>query len=244
MIPHWPTALSWLSVALGILCVIYIIMVVRRNPRNISLMNHIWQTFSFLGHLLTIVLYRKNDPLAARKAPLRTIANNDKPSYDRYTSFPLKVAKGTLQCGSGCVLGNIAAMALISLFPSISIWLGWQTLFDKQIFSVWILSYFLAFLLAISFQYLTIQKTRNSSFGNGIIQAIKADFLPLTFWQVGVYGFMAFAHFYLFPSVLGHPLRINTIEFWFMIQVAMAFGFIISYPVNWWLIKLEIKGEM
>lgn len=41
----------------------------------------------------------------------------------------------------------------------------------------------------------------------GIIAAIKADTLSLTAWQIGMYGFMAFAYFYLFRDFVGVPLR-------------------------------------
>ena len=33
---------------------------------------------------------------------------------------------------------------------------------------------------------------RNLSVGEGLVQAVKADTLSLTAWQVGMYGFMAF----------------------------------------------------
>jgi hypothetical protein len=37
----------------------------------------------------------------------------------------------------------------------------------------------------------------------GLIAALKADTLSLTAWQVGMYGFMVFAQFYLFSRLLG-----------------------------------------
>ncbi len=85
---------------------------------------------------------------------------------------------------------------------------------------------------------------RNLSVGQGLIVALKADALSITAWQIGMYGFMAFAYFYLFRQLLGVTLPVNAVEFWFMMQIAMIFGFFTSYPANWWLIKAGIKEAM
>jgi hypothetical protein len=85
---------------------------------------------------------------------------------------------------------------------------------------------------------------RGLSFGAGIVAAIKADTLSLTAWQIGMYGFMAFAYFYIFRIAIGAELRTDTVEFWFMMQIAMIFGFLTAYPVNWWLIRIGIKEKM
>ena len=55
---------------------------------------------------------------------------------------------------------------------------------------------------------------------------------------------MAFASFYLFGTLLGARLATDTAEFWFMVQIAMLFGFATSYPVNWWLIRSGTKEKM
>ncbi len=74
--------------------------------------------------------------------------------------------------------------------------------------------------------------------------AIKADTLSLTAWQVGMYGFMAIAFFWVFRTLLGTELKVNSVEFWFMMQIAMIFGFATSYPVNWWLLQVGLKEKM
>ena len=50
------------------------------------------------------------------------------------------------------------------------------------------------------FQYFTIAPMCELSFGAGLIAAIKADTLSLTAWQIGMYGFMALAHFWMFGT--------------------------------------------
>lgn len=77
--------------------------------------------------------------------------------------------------------------------------------------------------------------TRNTeerlNFREGIKQSFKADILSLSVWQVGMYGFMAFAHFYVFAVLFNQTLYVASIEFWFMMQIAMLAGFITAYPV-------------
>ncbi len=94
------------------------------------------------------------------------------------------------------------------------------------------------------FQYFAIVPMRNLSPGEGIVAALKADTLSLISWQVGMYGFMAFAQFYLLGHLLGRRAEVNTPEFWFMMQLAMVVGFVTAYPVNWWLVASGIKEKM
>ena len=146
--------------------------------------------------------------------------------------------------GSGCTLGDICAEWLAFALPAVAVGLGWRSLFDEKIFAVWILDYVLAYMFGIVFQYYTIAPMRNLGFAEGVWAAVKADTLSLTAWQVGMYGFMAIAYFGIFRSGLGVELKVDTVEFWFAMQIAMIFGFITSYPVNWWLLRNGLKEPM
>ena len=101
-----------------------------------------------------------------------------------------------------------------------------------------------AYTFGIVFQYFSIKPMRDLSPGAAIWAAIKADTLSLTSWQVGMYGFMAFADFYLFQHVLGVAMSTDTPEFWFMMQIAMLCGFATAYPMNWLLIRTGVKEKM
>jgi hypothetical protein len=173
--------------------------------------------------------------LKARDAP--EDASEDKP-------FSAMVASGASHCGSGCTLGDICAERLAFFIPVIAVWLGWHTIFGEKMFAVWVLDFLFAFAFGIVFQYFTIAPMRNLGVAQGIWAAVKADTLSLTSWQVGMYGFMPVAYFWIFRQVLGVELEVNTVEFWFMMQIAMLFGFATSYPVNWWLIRAGIKEQM
>jgi hypothetical protein len=156
----------------------------------------------------------------------------------------MMVAKGAAHCGSGCTLGDICAEWLVFAAPTVAVWFGWRTIFPEKMFAVWIIDFIFAFAFGIAFQYFTTKPMRGLSVRQGFVQAVKADAASLTAWQLGMYGFMAFANFYLFRTVLGTRLQTSSFEFWFMMQIAMLFGFLTSYPVNWWLIEKGIKERM
>lgn len=244
MVPTWLHLTSWFFVLLGLACTAYIAFDVRRHPQHMKIMNYVWPLTALFGNVIMVAFYRKYGRLAAHEVAHPAMQRDETPPHMRKTPFPLKVAKGTLHCGSGCTLGDIVAETLALAFPVIAVWFGWQTLFNEKIFAVWGFDYLLAFIFGIAFQYFTIVPMRGLSPGKGLVQAAKADFLSLTAWQIGMYGFMAFAHFYLFAMVFGEKLQVGSVEFWFMMQIAMLFGFVTSYPVNWWLIKSGIKEAM
>lgn len=182
--------------------------------------------------------------MAGGNAGAHPAAHNDGMRSGKTVPFAAKVANGTLHCGSGCTLGDIVAEWLVFFVPTIAVWFGWGTIFSEKIFAVWVVDFIFAFGFGVVFQYFTIAPMRGLSFGPGIRAAVKADTFSLTAWQIGMYGFMGFAYFYLFGHVLGVRLTTNTPEFWFMMQIAMMCGFVTAYPVNWWLIRSGIKEAM
>lgn len=139
---------------------------------------------------------------------------------------------GALHCGSGCTLGDIIAETFVFFVPII--------LFGKPIFGAWAIDFVVAFLLGIAFQYFAIKPMRDISPKEGIIAALKADTLSLSSWQIGMYGWMAIVTFVIFKRELPK----DGIDFWFMMQIAMLFGFMTAYPVNWWLLKTGLKEKM
>lgn len=43
---------------------------------------------------------------------------------------------------------------------------------------------------------------------------------------------MAHVYCYIFRALLGTELRIDTVEFWFTMQITLICGFLTSYPLN------------
>ncbi|MGY4466907.1 hypothetical protein ACVWWK_002589 [Bradyrhizobium sp. LB9.1b] len=240
MIPIWLHNLALACLAVGIVCAIIIAIDLTRHPQRMRIMNVVWPVNALFGTVLTLWLYYRFGRLAARHATERNKHSDGK----KQTPFSVMVAKGAMHCGAGCTLGDMIAESLVLAFPVIAIWAGWKSLFSEKMFAIWVVDYLFAFVLGVAFQYFTIKPMRNLSPNAGVVQAVKADTLSLTAWQIGMYGFMAIAQFAIFRNVLGVRLEPSMPEFWFMMQIAMVAGFFTSYPVNWWLIELDVKERM
>ncbi|MET4292376.1 hypothetical protein ABIA99_004138 [Bradyrhizobium sp. LB12.1] len=117
------------------------------------------------------------------------------PPNQRLTPFPVMVANGTLHCGGGCALGDLCAEWLAFAIPTIALAFGWRSIFQEKMFAVWVLDFLFAYGFGILFQYFTIAPMRGLSIWQGLWAAVKADTISITAWQIGMYGFMAFAKF-------------------------------------------------
>jgi hypothetical protein len=68
------------------------------------------------------------------------------------TPLPVMVGEGALHCGSGCMLGDVAAEWLAFLVPAVAVWFGWHSLFEGKMDAVWGLDFVFAYALGIVFQ--------------------------------------------------------------------------------------------
>jgi hypothetical protein len=244
VIPAWLHALSIASLLLGALCLVAILADVIRHPQHMGIMNVVWPVTALFGTVWVAWQYVRYGRLARDSVARAAMDRGEKMPSMAQTPFPIMVANGALHCGSGCMLGDICAEWLVFLVPSVAVFFGWHWLFGPEIFAAWVVDFLFAYAFGIVFQYFSIKPMRDLSPGAAIWAAIKADTLSLTSWQVGMYGFMAFANFYLFQHVLGVAMSTDTPEFWFMMQIAMLCGFATAYPMNWLLIRTGVKEKM
>lgn len=244
MIPTWLHDLSIAYLALGGLCAAVLAADLVVYPQHMWIMNVVWPVTALFGTVPVLLVYLADGRLAERRRAEAAMERGEEMPSRRLTPFPFMVANGSLHCGSGCTLGDIIAEWLAFAFPAIAVAFGWHGIFGVKMFAVWIFDYIVAYAFGIVFQYFTIAPMRGLSLGPGLLAAVKADTLSLTAWQVGMYGFMAIAYFAIFRAGLGVTLETNTVEFWFMMQIAMICGFMTAYPVNWWLIRTGIKERM
>jgi len=232
--PDWLHTLSAISLLIAAACALWIAIDVVRHPQKMAVMNYVWPLAALFGSVVWLWLY-----YAFGRRNGRGIEQPD-----GTLPFWASVAKGASHCGAGCTLGDIIAEWSAFAFPQIAVWFGWHTLFGEKIFAVWIFDYIVAFVLGIAFQYFTIKPMRDVSVGEGVKAAVKADFLSITSWQVGMYGLMALIQFAWFAPSYSGLAPVNTPEFWFAMQIAMLAGFATAYPTNWLLIRKGVKEEM
>lgn len=190
-------------------------------------MNIVWPVDGLWGSIFWLWAYKRWDA-GGKPHPMR-----------------VSVFIGTSHCGAGCSLADLLVEWVLFAFPAVAIVGGWHWLFTDHLFAGWVISYIVALAIGILFQYAAIAPmNRGRSAGRNIWEAAKADFFSLTAWQVGMYGAMALGQLLIFPAAWGGPVATDTPVFWFMMQIAMLFGFCTAYPVNWVLIKKGVKERM
>lgn len=141
------------------------------------------------------------------------------------------VTTGTLHCGAGCTLADLVGPWIFRLMPFM--------LFGRLMYGEWLVDYVLALVAGVFFQY-AAQAEMSAQRGPALWwRSFKVDFLSLTAWQIGMYGWMAIAMFWLIG-----PMSPSQPVFWLMMQIGMLCGFLTAFPMNWWLIREGIKSAM
>ena len=221
--------LSWLMVLLGLVAFVFIaIDIRRRQPQPMAVMRWVWPINALWSGPVGIWAYwaigRTGPRSQSHPAQIDGMDMAPRPFWQ-------SIVAGTLHCGAGCSLADLVGPILFRTIPF--------AVAGSLVFGEWTLDYLLALLIGVTFQYAAISPMLHQTGARIWWRALKIDFLSLTAWQVGMYGWMALVIF-----VWLGPIPPTHIEFWFMMQLAMACGFVTSYPMNWWLVKAGIKTAM
>ena len=222
-------SVSWIMVVSGVASFAFVAWdLSRRQPPPMAVMRYVWPINALWGGVLGVAAY-----WALGRMPPRSRSHSSKQAMGdaEERAFWQKVVAGTLHCGAGCSLADLIGPFVFMLLPF--------TVLGNEVFGEWTLDYILALAIGVTFQYAALAPMLQQHGLPVWWRALKVDFLSLTAWQVGMYGWMALVIFVW----LGR-LKPDHIEFWFMMQIAMAFGFLTAYPMNWWLIKVGIKTAM
>ena len=139
----------------------------------------------------------------------------------------------TTHCGSGCVIDGIIGAPIV--FAT-----GW-VLLGERLYSEYAVEFVLAYPFGIAFQHFPIGTMRQIAPGDAVVDAVKADTLPLFAFEAGMFAWMAVIWFLLMPS---HRPDTSNIVFWFMMQIGMVLGFLTTCPVNWLLVGWGVKSGM
>lgn len=230
---HWLRMVAAASLIGGLCCLITALDLNRpENRQHMWIMNLVWPITGLYAGPLALWAYYRVGRLSTHAAMQEARERGEQEMPGRKKPFWQAAGLAATHCGSGCTLGDICAEWLIVLAPF--------TLFGREIFGAWAVDYAFALAFGIAFQYFTIVPMQKLSPGQGLVAALKADALSLTCWQLGMYGWMAVATFLIF----GRELPKTGPVFWFMMQIAMLFGFLTAYPMNWWLLRVGIKERM
>ena len=221
--PQWLHVLAWLALATGFVSAGAIAVWVVQHPRKMTVMNIVWPVSGlYLGPIALWLLYRSEQSKGAQSQG----DDDDGPTAQQ-------TAVSVLHCGAGCTLGDIVGEFAV-FFVTV-------TLLGEVLFAEYVADFAIAFTLGIIFQYFAIVPMRGLSPVEGLKQAIRADFLSITAFQIGMFIWMAFTYYVLLDSPRLEP---DSPIYWASMQVAMILGFLTSYPANVFLIRKGWKEKM
>lgn len=228
MVPTWLTILSWafLALALASAAAITADIFVLGYRQHMKVMEAVWPVTALYFGPLALAAYRRWGRPMSHRAMKESGDSPKKP-------FWASVAVGATHCGAGCTLGDLVAEWVV--FAAGLQLLGFALPVEYPF------DYVLALGLGIVFQYFAIAPMRGLALGEGLKVAAKADFLSLSAFEVGLFGWMAVMQLVLFS---GPHLTTDHAAFWFLMQVGMVVGFFTTYPMNWWLIRRGVKEAM
>jgi len=272
MAPGWLTVVAWLYLSVCFCCagIIAYDIAVKRRPQPMGVMNFVFPiTALYFGPLALVLYWRwgRAGPRAAMPRMAMSLAatsraaatssgdgmqmrghahpdmagaarsdGTDEPGSPGGRGRPwwVTIAIEVSHCGSGCTLGDV-----ISEFAIFALGL---TIAGFTLGAEYVGDYVLALAFGIVFQYFAIAPMRGLGLKDGLIAAARADFISLTAFEVGLFGWMAVMAFVLFPAP--HHLTPSSAAFWLLMQAGMIIGYFTSWPANVWLVKRGIKVPM
>jgi divalent metal cation (Fe/Co/Zn/Cd) transporter len=230
------TTLAWLSISVSFVCALFICFDELRRPQRMAVMNVVWPVTALYFNVFALWAYfafgrtRQTDTQAL---PAKT--SSGRSDEERGGSpFTVQVALATSHCGAGCMIADVLTEFAIAG--------AGLTLFGSPLWTSYLLDFAAAWLLGIIFQYFALRPMRHDLNPlQAVWAAIKADTLSIVAFQVGMYAFMAWVYFRLFPAPHLTPFDPR---YWLMMQAAMICGFATSFPMNRVLIGVGLKEKM
>jgi hypothetical protein len=225
-------AIAWISVSLALICAAIILVDEVRHPQAMGVMNVVWPVTALYFSVFAVWAYFAVGRKKTRAA--MQAMGGMKIGGDKGPPTLVQVAVGTSHCGAGCMIADV--------FCEFGIAAAGITLLGSVLWTEYAIDFAAAWALGIVFQYFAIKPMRKHlSAGSAIWAAIKADTLSILAFQVGMYAWMAFVYFKLFP---GPHLTPFDPRYWLMMQVGMVCGFATSLPMNRVLIGVGLKEKM
>ena len=222
---QWLIIVSWGAIILGLLTTIALAFDVTAHPQHMRIMNVVWPITGLYLPVLGWLLYAD----IARGKPMSM--SMDMHAAHGGRPFWKSVFVSTTHCAAGCVIGDVIGEPIVSRA-------GW-TLFGEQLYAEYLVLFVLAYIFGIAFQYLPIRAMRRISRRAALLEAIKADTVALTAFEIGLFAWMAVMYFQFLPRP-----ELTSPTYWFMMQIGMVLGFIASFPTNWYLVRAGVKPGM
>jgi hypothetical protein len=242
MAPTWLMVIAWIWLAVAFITfgVLLFDIFVAGHRQQMGVMEAVYPiTGLYLGPLALALYWRwaRNTPEMAAgpvctrgSGRLQGLSHSVAPEKPRWVTIAIEVS----HCGSGCTLGDLIAEWTIYALA--------LTVAGRALFAQYIGDYILALVLGVVFQYFAIAPMRGLGLREGLKAAARADFISLTFFEIGLFGWMALMAAVFFPAP--HHLMPSSPAYWLLMQIGMMVGFLTAWPANVWLLKRGIKVAM
>ena len=208
----------------GITFSILVYIDIKKNGQSTRIMGIVWPLTMLWASWIGLLAYISFVRVKGNVKPIEidiSINRDHSEIKDKTTNKVTweTVALSTIHCGVACTVANIVGETLSGIM-------------GLEIILSWALNYVLVLIFAVCFKYMAIKELKYSTLELAIRKTMKLDFLSLTAWQIGVYGFVFFTH--------ADTLSRASFDFWFIMQLGMMAGFIASYPMNMLFLKNRI----
>jgi hypothetical protein len=219
--PLWLVLLASCALVLGFVCAGWILVDIygRGHRQHLAVMEAVWPLTALYFGPVAVWAYR-------RFGHARMARRTRRPRWP-------SVAVSVSHCAAGCVLGDILAeFVLFAVGASIA---------GQSLYAEYIGDYVVAISFGIVFQYLVIAPVRGLPLSTGLVAAAKSDFIALSTFEIGLFGWMALTRFVFFTDPHLSP---DSPVYWLFMQLGMILGFATAWPANVWLIRRGIKDAM
>src|SRR5215470_13769328 len=148
--------------------------------------------------------------------------------HERYTATRWRQALGsTMHCVAGDGVGILvgAALSRFLRFPSIT-----------EVIVAYVLGFGFGWTV---FQALFMRNVVGGSYPRALKNTFAPELLSMNFLMTGMLPTVMTLRRYVASA--GDPMTPN---FWFVMSMGLLVGFVISYPINWWLVANHLKHGM
>jgi hypothetical protein len=148
--------------------------------------------------------------------------------HERYTATRWRQALGsTMHCVAGDGVGILvgAALSRFLRFPSIT-----------EVIVAYVLGFGFGWTV---FQALFMRDIVGGSYPRALKNTFAPELLSMNFLMTGMLPTVMTLRRYVVSA--GDPMTPN---FWFVMSMGLLVGFVISYPINWWLVANHLKHGM
>ncbi|MEH0932132.1 DUF4396 domain-containing protein [Micromonospora sp. CPCC 205558] len=225
MQPTWLVALSWASLAVGVVSftIVFADTYLRGHRQPVKVMEIVWLvTVLYVGPAAVRLYWRWGRPEAlSRRRP------EGRPRRPRKSHIVTQLCR----CGSHCALGFVVAEVALYVVG-----------FDAAHHALWVAyagDYLMAVAIAVLFRVFDGPRRGVARIGPALATVVKVELLTITVFEVVLFVWLTLAHDMVFP---GPPLGPDSPTFWFAGQIGLVAGFVAAAPVAAWQIGRGLRG--